>query len=125
MLRMTFLAAAAALSLGACASTETADAGSSGGGSGRDCFRSLEVSGYGVIDESHVRITVGANRHYSLGINQNTRDLDWTHAIAIRSTTSFICTGNGLGVQLVGGEPALTYPVTSIVRIPDPPVTGS
>ncbi|WP_395645753.1 DUF6491 family protein [Terricaulis sp.] len=124
MLRMTLLAAAAALSLGACASTETADNGSSGGGN-RDCFRSLDVSGYGVIDESHIRVSVGANRHYSLGIRQNTRDLDWTHAIAIRSTTSFICTGNGLGVQLVGGDPALTYPVTSIERLPDPPVTGS
>lgn len=124
MLRTMFLAATAALALSACASTETAN-NDAGGGSGRDCFRSLEVSGYGVLDESHIRVTVGANRHYSLGINQNTRDLDWTHAIAIRSTTSFICTGNGLGVQLVGGEPSLTYPVTSIVRLPDPPVTGS
>jgi hypothetical protein len=118
------LIALAGLGLAACASTtETA---ASGGGD-RDCFRSEHVSGYSIVDDNHVRITIGASRNYILTTMFNARDLDWTHAIAIRSSTGFICTGNGLGVELIGGEPRRNYPISSIERAPDdpPPVQGS
>jgi len=120
MLRSAFLAAAA-LSLAACASTETA----SSGAAERDCFRALDVNGYGVLDEHRIRVTVSPQREYYLTIRQNTRDLDWAHAIAIRSTTSFICVGNGLGVQLMGGDPPFPYPVTLIERAPVTAPAGS
>ncbi|MGD9815370.1 MAG: DUF6491 family protein [Hyphomonadaceae bacterium] len=120
MLRSAFLAATA-LSLAACASTETA----SSGATERDCFRALDVSGYGVLDEHRIRVTVSPQREYYLTIRQNTRDLDWAHAIAIRSTTSFICVGNGLGVQLMGGDPPFPYPVTLIERAPVTAPAGS
>jgi hypothetical protein len=56
----------------------------------------------------------------------NARDLDWTRAIAIRSATGRICVGNGLGVELIGGDPQRTYPVTQVSRAPDDnPVQGS
>lgn len=117
MLRMTLLAAAAALSLGACTtSSQHADAGAPA--DSRDCFRTLDVSGYGVVDEHRIRAHVSPQREYYLTIAQNTRDLDWAHAISIRSTTSFICVGNGLGVQVMGGEPAMPYQVTAIERAP-------
>ena len=49
-----------------------------------------------------------------------------SQAIAIRSSTGWICTGNGLGVDIIGGEPQRRYPVSSITRKPDEPEpTGS
>jgi hypothetical protein len=108
--------------LAACASTEDGQQTASS----RDCFRAEQVNGYGVIDNNHIRISVGANRHYILTTLWNSRDLDWTHAIAIRSSTGRICTGNGLGIQLIGGDPSRTYPVSEIARAPDDePVQGS
>ncbi|MEZ5995034.1 MAG: DUF6491 family protein [Hyphomonadaceae bacterium] len=119
----TVLAAAAALSLGACATqsaTETAN-------TPRDCFHADNVSGYSYIDANHVAVTVGANRRYILSTAFNARDLDWTQAIAIRSTSNWICTGNGLGVQIIGGQPQRNYPINGIERAPDaePAVEGS
>lgn len=116
MFRMTLLAAAAALSLGACASsTETTAAAPA---DSRDCFRTLDVSSYGVVDEHRIRAHVSPSREYFMTITQNTRDLDWNHAISLRSTTSFICVGNGLGVQVMGGDPPIPYQVTAIERAP-------
>lgn len=109
--------------LAACATTAPADDQTA---SNRDCFRSEQVSGYGIVDNHNVRLSVGASRDYILNTSWNARDLDWTHAIAIRSATGRICVGNGLGVEIIGGEPRRTYPVTQITRAPDtPPVQGS
>ena len=68
--------------LAACASTDAADGQSA---STRDCFNSDQVSGYGVIDNHNVSVTIGASRRYVLTTTWNARDLDWTRAIAIRS----------------------------------------
>jgi hypothetical protein len=107
--------------LAACASTNGEQTTSS-----LDCFNSEHVSGYNVIDDNHIGISVGASRNYVLTTMWNARDLDWTHAIAIRSATGRICTGNGLGVELIGGDPRRTYPVSEIARAPDDqPVQGS
>jgi len=100
--------------LAACASTEGQQTASSS-----DCFNSEQVSGYNVIDNHNIGLSVGASRDYVLTTNWNARDLDWTHAIALRSATGRICTGNGLGVTIVGGDPQRTYPVSQIARAPD------
>jgi hypothetical protein len=117
---------AAALSLAACATPESATE-TSAPPAGRDCFNSDNVNGYSYIDDRHVAVTVGANRRYVLTTMFNANDLDWTNAIAIRSTTGWICTGNGLGVEVIGGEPRRTYPITGIERALDeaPPQQGS
>lgn len=114
---------AAALALSACATAENAAEAPTG----RDCFNADLVSGYSTIDERHVSVSVGANRKYTLTTMFNARDLDWTQAIALRSTTGWICTGNGLGVEIIGGRPRRTYPITEITRAPDdgPAVEGS
>ena len=107
--------------LAACASTEGAQSASS-----VDCFNSEQVSGYNVIDNHNIGLSVGASRDYVLTTTWNARDLDWTHAIALRSSTGRICTGNGLGVEIIGGDPQRTYPVSQITRAPDnAPVQGS
>lgn len=116
MLRTTLIAAVAALSLGGCASTT--QAASAEAPAERDCFRTLDVRGYGVLDDHRIRARVSTTREYILTINQNVRDLDWTHAIGIESGTSFICVGNGLGVRVSGGDPPVSYPVIRIERAP-------
>lgn len=120
MLRPALGAAAALLMLG-CAPTQSAESVDNV----RDCFRTVDVSGYSPVDEHRIKVTVSPQREYYLTIQQNVRDLDWAHAIALRSTTSFICTGNGLGVQVLGGDPVFPYPVTDIERVPVTAIEGS
>lgn len=118
MLRQGFIAAALMLSACATEATTATDARSD-----RDCFRSSQVNGYNVIDNHNVRISTGASRDYILSTTWNVRDLDWTHSIGIRSRTGLICTGNGLGVDVIGGDPRRTYPITSITRAPETTAT--
>jgi hypothetical protein len=115
----------AALALAACATSTEGQ--STAANSSNDCFRQEQVTGYNVVDSNHIRLSVGASRHYVLTTMWNANDLDWTQAIAIRSATGRICTGNGLGVDLIGGEPRRTYPIVSIERAADdePAVQGS
>ena len=76
--------------------------------------------------QHRVRVHVSPSREYYLTINENVQNLDWNHAISIRSTMSFICTGNGLGVQVMGGDPPIPYQVINIERAPrDNAVEGS
>jgi len=103
-----------ALVLGACATQETSESESS-----RDCFRTLDVRGYGVVDEQRIRVRVSPQREYILTLIQPTRDIDWTHAISLRSVTSFICVGSGNGVQVMGGDPPIATQVTRIERAPN------
>jgi hypothetical protein len=120
MFRTLFVASAAALALSACATP-----GDTGSASTRDCFRAIDVSGYGVVDQHNVRVTVSPQREYILTVPGNTRDLDWTHAISIRSVTSFVCVGEHPNVQLMGGDPPMPYQVTRITRAPQTAPTGS
>ncbi len=115
MLRTVLIATAFTLS--ACASTASEEQTAST--SPRDCFFSDLISGYNVIDDHRIRVNVGASRSYILTTAWNARDLDWTQAIALRSATGSICTGNGLGVEIIGGEPRRSYYLTSIEREPD------
>lgn len=122
MFRLTVLAAALALS--ACASADPQTAASAR--ADRDCFRALDVRSYGVVDDHRVRLHVSPSREYILTIPQNSRDLDWTHAISVRSVSSFICVGDPSGVQLMGGDPPFPFQVTHIERAPsEPAVQGS
>lgn len=109
------------LTLGACA-TPPADATAP---SGRDCFAASSTLSYSIIDDHNVKVHVGASRDYILTTNWNARNLDWGEAIALRSATSWICTGNGLGVEVTGGRPSQSYPITGIARAPAPAPQGS
>ncbi|MEZ5957424.1 MAG: DUF6491 family protein [Hyphomonadaceae bacterium] len=114
MLRIAILAGA--LVLGACASSTGATASDAGGD--RDCFRALDVRGYSVVDDHRVKLRISPAREYILTIPQNSRDLDWTRAISVRSASSFVCVGDPSGVQLMGGDPPMPFQVTSIERAP-------
>jgi hypothetical protein len=115
----TVLLAAAAASLAACATEQSASTNPS---ADRDCFRANSVSGYSVIDEHNVRVRVGPSRSYTMHTNWNVNDLDWTLAIALRSDNGWVCTGNVFGqVELVGGTLGRTFPIQTVTRDPPPP----
>ena len=114
MTRLSTLAIAA-IAVSACV-TQSAAAPA-----GRDCFSNSQINGYSILDDNHIRVSVGAGRHYILTTNWNARDLVWTENVAIRSTTNWICTGNGLGVEVIGGRPRRTYPIQGIEREPEQP----
>ena len=86
----------------------------------RDCFNADFINGYSYIDEHSLSVRVGANRRYIFATSWNARDLDWSMAIAVRSTANWICTGNGLGVTIIGGDPQRSYPITAITRALEP-----
>lgn len=111
------MAACAALALSACATTE--QAASSEPRADRDCFSASAINGYTVVDDHNVNVRVGASRNYNFNLDWNARDLDWSNSIAIRSQTNFICTGTGLGIRIIGGEPRRDYYVREITRAPD------
>jgi hypothetical protein len=114
-MKSAFGALAALLALGACATTTATPPGAE---AARDCFHTQSISGYEVIDEHNVAVRVGAHERYIFSTTWNARDLDWTMHIAVRSPSNWICTGNGLGVEIIGGEPRTTYPVSSITHAP-------
>lgn len=112
-MRIVILAALAAV-LSACATpdTETATTGP------RDCFRAMDVSGYGIIDADRIRVRIGPSREYYLTVQGGTRDLRFDESIAIDAGHSFVCTGNGLGVRVIGGDHDFPRAVTLIERAP-------
>lgn len=111
--------AAAATGLAACTTADTASNAAAGE---RDCFRSESVNGYEIIDDHNIRVRVSTNRTYTLTTSWNASDLDWSNAIALRSNTGWICTGNVRGdVEITGGPLARTFPVDTITRDPQPP----
>lgn len=124
MLRPLLLAAAA-LTLAACSTAAGDTQSASTTAPAQDCFRNDDIFGYGVIDDHSIDVRA-RGRHYIFTTEWDARDLDWTQAIAIRSTTGWICVGNGLGVEIIGGDPQRRFPVSSITRRPDEPeATGS
>ena len=112
---------ASALLLAACATVGEDPAGVT---ADRECFQSVSVTGFNVIDRNTVEVRVGASRRYLLTTNWPTTNLDFRGHIGLRSTTGQICTGNGLGIDIIGGDPVQTYPVQSIARAPEPAAQG-
>ncbi len=110
---------ATALMITGCAAT-----GSETAASGRECFRSDAVNGFDVLDQETIEVRVGASRRYLLSIAWPAANLDYSQRIALRSSTGMICTGNGLGVEIIGGDPIQSYPVQSIARAPEPEAQG-
>lgn len=125
MIMHRFLIAAAALALSACAAADAQSTAANTPEGGRDCFRAADVTGYSTVDDHHVRVRVGASRRYILGTAWNVNDLNWSNRIAIRSSNDWICTGNGLGVDIVGGDPRRRRPINSVERAPEEAPQGS
>lgn len=113
MLRI-ILAAATVLALSSCAGVQGGDPAAAE----RDCFRVLDVDGYSIEDRDHVKVRISPSREYRLTIMQNTRGLDYGHVLSLHSRTSFVCVGDGLGVELRGGDTPIAYQVSRIERIP-------
>ncbi len=114
------IALAASAMLAACATTPPGSTNAQQNGG--DCFRPANVAGYSVIDDHNINVRISGSRSYTLNTNWNVNDLDWTHAIQLRSSTGFICTGNVFGtVEVSGGSFDRTYPINTVTRNPEPP----
>ncbi len=104
---------AATLALGACATNDQMASEDRG-----DCFRAASVNSWGIVDNNHVRVTVGANRNYILTTAGNANSLDWSRVVALEGP-SYICTGEPIGVAITGGQPVRSLIVTHVAREPD------
>ena len=117
MLRPLFLITLLAMS--ACAMQAENGGPQTAASSPRDCFLSSQVRGFNPLDAHHIRISVGASDQYILTTDWNAYDLQYAERIALRSTTGSICTGNGLGVDVIGGSYRQRYPISNIARAPE------
>lgn len=113
----TMLLVGAALLTASCAATaeQTAAAGA------RDCFNAASVTGFGVIDARTVRIDVGARRQYAMTLMNDARELNYNERLGVETNQNWICTGNGLGVEVHSLDSNIprSWPVTAIARLPD------
>jgi hypothetical protein len=119
----SFLLAAAALTLTACATGTSPEASNPPANSSDDCFRNSMVGGFNVVDAHRIRVMAGS-RHYLLTIDQPTTEINQSASIAVESGRDRICVGDTLGVAVLNG--GVRYPVSRIERDPatvDP--TGS
>jgi hypothetical protein len=113
--------AAAAAGLAACTTAEGGTQSASAPAN-RDCFNAASVNGYEIVDEHNIRVRVSTRRTYTMTTSWNANDLDWSNAIALRSTSGWICTGNARGVvEVTGGTFNRTFPIDTITRDPEPP----
>jgi hypothetical protein len=118
----SILIASSLLLLGACASAD----GVAAAPGGRDCFRNADVSGYSTIDDDTLGVRVSPSRNYTLSAPRLGRDVRWENVIALNSDSGWICTGNGLGVEVIGGEPRRTIQIRAVTRVQEPaPAQGS
>jgi hypothetical protein len=120
---MKYALIAAGLLLAACASDPGAQASNAGG---RDCFRDSQVSGFNVVGDNAVKVNISPGRDYLLTVDHSAHQLATSEHIAIAAPPSgLICTGNGLGVNLRGGDvPGDRWTVTSIARAPEERATA-
>ncbi len=111
----SIIVAATALALGACA-TQTADSHAPGG----DCFRAENINGFSTVDDHNVKISVGASRDYILTSLNRLTGLNFEQELVVESHTGWICTGNGLDLQLhTRGPFHQTFAITNVARAPD------
>jgi hypothetical protein len=112
----TLLILACALSLSACASPVADSAATVD----RDCFRPMDVSGFNVVDSDRLKVRVGPSREYFLTVQGGTRDMRFDETLGIDAGHSFVCTGNGLGVRVIGGDHDFPRAVSRVERVPPP-----
>jgi hypothetical protein len=85
----------------------------------RDCFRNQDIVGWGLLDDHAIRVRINGSRAYAIRTHMNVRRVRWEQSIALTSRSNWICTGDGLGVELhTGGETPRTWIVDSVTRLP-------
>jgi hypothetical protein len=114
MLRHTIIALAAFACAGAAAAQTPAPEPA------RDCFRNEDIVGWGLLDDHAVRVRINSSRSYAIRTHMNVRRVRWEQSIALTTRSGWICTGDGLGVELhTGGETPRTWIVDSVTRLPE------
>jgi hypothetical protein len=106
--------------LGACATQEASTETASTPPAGRDCFLSSNITTQRVIDDEHIGVRAGS-RDYIITVRGNANDLKTGDPLVIDAHNGWICTGNGLGLNLSVADPLRPLFVTEIARAPETP----
>ena len=87
---------------------------------GPQCFLASQVNGFAPVSDTIVDVQVGAGRYYRLSLQGSCPSADWTHRVALRTTSggSWIC--QGLDAEVIVPSPAGAERclVTGIAPIP-------
>ena len=73
------------------------------GAAARECFSASSVRGFSPVDNTTVRLQVGVRDTYELSLLSYCPDIDWSHAIALRTFagSSWICSNDAMSVEVV------------------------
>jgi len=117
---LTILTFALSLALAPLASAKDGQA-SANPPAGRDCFLASQINGWGVIDGRTLRVRINSQRQYALRTVGSARRIRWEWGIAVTSWSGWICTGDGVGVEIhVAGEMPRSWLVEDVARLPPP-----
>jgi len=123
-MRATFAALLLTAALSACATVGANDetaATERAAPADRDCFRNNDIDGFTTIDDDTIKVSVSPRRDYILTGHRIGRDLRFSNTVAVIAQSGWICTGNGLGVRVAGGDIPMSAPIQSIERAPEEP----
>jgi hypothetical protein len=87
----------------------------------RDCFRTAQIRGWGVIDEDTLRVRINSRRQYALHLQIPAPRARFATSIGVNSRSGWVCTGREVGVDVnVGDSTARTWIVDHVERLPPP-----
>ncbi|UAL10038.1 DUF6491 family protein [Caulobacter segnis] len=84
----------------------------------RSCFRAGDVSGFNVVDDKTVDVSINSKTVYRLTLFSRSPDIDWTQRIGIKARgSSWICQGLDAEIIVPGSIGPTTYPVTEVRKL--------
>lgn len=84
----------------------------------RACFRASDVSGFNVVDDQTVDVSISPRNFYRLTLFAPSRDIDWTMQIGIEARGgSWVCAGMDATLIVPEAIGIQRYPVTKIRKL--------
>lgn len=84
----------------------------------RACFRASDVSGFNVVDDQTVDVSISPRNVYRLTLFAPSRDIDWTMQIGIEARGGpWVCTGMDATLIIPEGVGVQRYPVTKVRKL--------
>lgn len=84
----------------------------------RSCFRADDVSGFNVVDDKTVDVSINAKTVYRLTLFSRSPDIDWTQRIGVRARSgAWICQGMDAEIIVPGAIGPTTFPVTDVRKL--------
>jgi hypothetical protein len=84
----------------------------------RACFRASDVSGFNVVDDQTVDVSISPRNVYRLTLFAPSPDIDWTLQIAIEARGgSWVCAGADATIIVPEAIGIQRYPVTKVRKL--------